>query len=84
MELKRLAQEGRQASCLTNDEAGIRYQYDISFVEIVSPKENLPREESILVMEALEEESSDKNPGDGEAILIDQKVSKSGLSGQAW
>jgi hypothetical protein len=33
-------------------------------------------------MEALEEGNRDKNPGGEEAILIDQKVSKSGLSGK--
>jgi hypothetical protein len=53
MELKRLAQEGRQASCLTNDEAVTEYQDDIFFAEIVAQGKNLPMEEGIILMGAL-------------------------------
>lgn len=42
-----------------------------------SRRNDLPGEEGIIAIEDLEEESG--NVGDGEAILIDQKVSKSGL-----
>jgi hypothetical protein len=48
----------------------------------VSHGDNLPGEEVINLTEVLKEESRNKNPGDEEAILIEQKVSKSGLSGK--
>lgn len=41
---------------------------------------NIPREEVILAMEGLKKKSG--NLGADEPILIDQKVSKSGLLGQ--
>jgi hypothetical protein len=48
----------------------------------MSHGDNLPGEEGTNAMEWLKEEIRNKAPSDEDAILIDQKVSKSGLSGQ--